>query len=147
MATFYSDQIKQLNANKLSDSGQFTGRIRQQRCSLNLAVDTIESGDTIVLARLPKGARILFGTIQNSASLGASATLAIGFAGATGSLRAAAVKTSVTPEMFGLVAASAAGDGAGEPIAAEGREVIGTIAAANLPTTGRVEIVIFYTID
>jgi hypothetical protein len=98
------------------------------------------TSDIIEVARLPKGARVLYGLLSSTVSLG-SATLAIGIAGTAAKYRAAAVFTAVdTPTLFGPAGV------AGEPLASE-EIVILTIAAAALPASGTLRVMVFYTLD
>jgi len=77
--------------------------------------------------------------ITASATAGASATIAIGVAGATGKYRAAAVFTAAnTPTMFGVAAATKAA-----PLTSPER-VIATIAVAALPTSAEYMVVDLY---
>jgi len=97
------------------------------------------SGDTITLARVPKGYRFSRGVITASATMGAAATIAIGTAASSAKYRAAAVFTAVdTPTMFGKTT----GIDAAKLTAEE--TVIATIAAASLPASGTVVIELVY---
>lgn len=119
-------------------------KLRVIEAAINLATTTaITTADEVLLGRLPPGAVFEYGIITASATMGASAALAIG-TGAThasnGQYRAAAVFTAVeTPTMFGLTAAMEAAPVTGET------DVFLTVGAANLPTSGRLNIKIFYT--
>lgn len=108
--------------------------------SATIPFDGQADGDNVVLGKLPKGAVFQYGVINGTATWGASATIAIGYAGATGAFRAAATYTSGnTPGMFGVAAAKA-------PLAAE-KTIIATIATAALPDSANVGYVdIFYTL-
>ena len=56
-----------------------------------------------MLAKVPAGYRFAFGIINGSATFGASATVAIGIAGATGKYRTAAVfHRNGSPTLFGV---------------------------------------------
>jgi hypothetical protein len=90
------------------------------------------------LAKVPAGYTFAYGIINNTATLGASATIAIGVAGATGKYRAAAVQTATGPQLFGLAAAA---DDA--PLTAE-EDVILTVAVAGLPTSAEFAVVDLY---
>jgi hypothetical protein len=114
------------------------GRVRcfNEKVVLNAQPTT----DTIEIARLPRGARVLFGLLNSTVSLGSS-TISIGPAGAAAKYRAAATFSAVdTPTFFGPAAA------AGEPTTAE-EIVLITIAAAALPSSGTLRVQIFYVID
>lgn len=138
MTVLYGDVMTKVNAAQTPDPGNKDGTLRIFSETFTLAAQA--TTDTIVIGRLPKGARFHFGILSNSATLGASATVAIGITGTTGKYRAAAVKTSVTPEIFGLEA------GMGDELAAE-EEVFITIAVAALPGAGEVRVKLFYTFD
>lgn len=100
------------------------------------------AADTIVLGELPAGAIFAYGVLTASATLGASATIAIGKAGTPAKYKAAAVFTAAdTPTLFGK--ASAADD---EPLTAI-EEVIMTIGTAALPTSSDYVIVDLYYSD
>lgn len=96
--------------------------------------------DTIEVARLPKGAVPLYGVLSNTVTLGATAQIAIGITGTTGKYRAAAVKTTVTPEVFGVSA------GLGEALAAE-EIVFITISVAALAASGTLRVQMYYTFN
>lgn len=107
------------------------GRMRRFRATVTMASQA--SGDTIVLANLPVGYSFAYGIINASATLG-SATVAIGTSASAGKYRAAAAFTAAAPTLFGVVAGSAA-----DPLTAS-EEVIATIGAAALPSSGTLEI-------
>ena len=119
------------------DGGIHGGRLRRFRASFTMAAQA--SGDDIVLARVPAGYRFAFGIINASATMGASATVAIGVAGATGKYRAAAVFTAAAPTMFGV--STAADDDA---LTAE-ETVLLTIAVAALPGSGTAYVDLYYS--
>ena len=56
------------------------GKVRSAYFSVNTTTQAISSGDTVNLATLPKGARLLGGFVSFGA-MGASATLVIGDSG------------------------------------------------------------------
>jgi hypothetical protein len=99
------------------------------------------SGDTIKLMKLPKGCVPLFGVINTDATMGATATVAIGIAGTTGKYRAAAIKTTTVPEVF-MVSTANHSAGVCTPLASE-EEILLTIAAAALPGAGNVTVDIY----
>ena len=111
-----------------ADGGIHGGRLRRFRASFPLAAQA--SGDDIVLAKVPAGYRFAFGIINGSATFGASATVAIGIAGATGKYRAGAVFTAAAPTLFGV--STAADDDA---LTAE-ETVLLTVGVAALPGSG-----------
>jgi hypothetical protein len=141
MATQYGLQMGRLRNTAPVDlpmAGDVHGRVRCFNEKVTLAAQP--TSDIIEVARLPKGARVLYGILAASVSLGSS-TLAIGVAGTATKYRAAAVFTAVdTPTLFGPAA------NIGEPLAAE-EIVIVTIGAAALPASGTLRVLIFYTLD
>ncbi|TDQ82508.1 hypothetical protein A8950_2331 [Dongia mobilis] len=119
-------------------AGDVHGRVRCFNEKVTLAAQP--TSDIIEVARLPKGARVLYGLLASTVSLG-SATLAVGIAGTPAKYRAAATFTAVdTPTLFGPAA------NIGEPLANE-EIVILTPAAAALPASGTLRVLIFYTLD
>lgn len=97
--------------------------------------------DNVLLAEVPQGHVFAFGIVNNSATLG-TAQLAIGTSkthGSNGQLRAAAVKTSTTPEVFGP---STAMDDA--PLTAPTR-YYATVGVADMPTSGVIVIDLYFS--
>ena len=93
-----------------------------------------------MLAKVPAGYRFAFGIINaGSATFGASATVAIGVAGATGKYRTAAVFTAAAPTLFGN--STAADDDA---LTAE-ETVLLTVAVAALPGSGTGYVDLYYS--
>lgn len=141
MATQYGTQMGRLRNTLPVDlpmAGDIHGRVRVFNEKVVLASQP--TSDTIEVARMPKGARVLYGIVSSTISLGSS-TLAIGIAGTTGKYRAGAVFTAVdTPTLFAPAAV------AGEPLTAE-EIVILTIGAAALPASGTLRVMLFYTLD
>ena len=120
-----------------TDGGIHGGRLRRFRASFNMAAQA--AGDDIVLARVPAGYRFAFGIINASATMGASATVAIGITGATGKYRTAAVFTAAAPTLFGN--STAADDDA---LTAE-ETVLATIAVAALPGSGTAYVDLYFS--
>lgn len=141
MATQYGTQMGRLRNTLPVDlpmAGDIHGRVRVFNEKVVLASQP--TADIVEVARLPKGARVLYGIVNSTVSLGSS-TLAIGIAGNTGKYRAGAVFTAVdTPTLFGPAAV------AGEALTTE-EIVILTIGAAALPASGTLRVVLFYTLD
>jgi len=141
MTVFYGAQMTKLRNTAPQDLpavADVHGRVRVFNEKVTLASQT--TSDTIEVAKLPKGARLLYGLLTSSVSLGSS-TVAVGIAGTTGKYRAAALFTATdTPTPFGVAA------NVGEPLAAE-EIVFLTIAAASLPASGTLRVTIFYTLD
>ena len=120
-----------------TDGGIHGGRLRRFRASFTMAAQA--SGDDIVLAKIPAGYRFAFGILNASATMGASATVAIGIAGATGKYRTAAVFTAAAPTLFGN--STAADDDA---LTAE-ETVLLTVAVAALPGSGTAYVDLYYS--
>jgi len=140
MATTYAKEVQPQEAappGKSSGAVQ-GGRVRVWRASFDMASQA--DGDNIVLARIPAGHTFLFGVLNPSATMGATATVAIGAAGATGKYRAAAVATSAGPALFGVTSAASA-----DPIGASGESVVLTIGAAALPSSGSAVVELFFS--
>jgi len=141
MATQYGLQMGRLRNTAPVDlpmAGDVHGRVRCFNEKVTLASQP--TADIVEVARLPKGARVLYGLLVSTVSLGSS-TLAIGITGTTGKYRAAATFTAAdTPTLFGPAASL------GEALTAE-EIVFLTIAAAPLPASGTLRVLIFYTLD
>ena len=119
-----------------SNGGVQGGRVRRFRATVPFAGQA--AADTVVLAEVPAGYTFAYGVINNTATLGASATIAIGTATVPAKYRAAAVQTATGPQLFGL--ASAADD---VPLTA-GERVILTVAVAALPTSAEFAVIDLY---
>lgn len=137
MAVLYGEQGTLLNAGTTLAPGMHNGTVRVLNEEITLASQG--TADTIVIGTLPKGAIPLFGVMNNSATLGSS-TVAIGITGTTGKYRAAAVKTTTTPEIFGVTA------GIGDALTAD-EEVFITIAVAALPASGTLRVMLYYAFN
>lgn len=139
MATLRGQEMTKLNAGTTPDPASVDATVRCFTEIVTLASQT--TSDTIEVARLPKGAKFLYGVLTASATLGASATIAIGVTGSTAKYRAAATFTTAdTPTFFGKAAAT------GVALTAE-ETVFITIAVANLPSSGTLVVQMFYTFD
>lgn len=141
MTVFYGNEAtKYLNTTPvvLESGALVAGRTRRYRGSFTMASQA--TTDTIVLMKVPAGVAFAYGVITASATMGATATVAIGITGATGKYRTAAVYTAAnTPTMFGNVAAI-------EAAALTAEETIFiTIAAASLPAAGTVVVDMFFS--
>jgi len=119
-----------------SDGALQGGRLRRFRATVPFAGQA--DGDTVTLALVPAGYAFAYGVINNTATFGSSATIAIGTAGAAGKYRAAAVQTATGPQLFGV--AAAADD---VPLAAA-ETVILTVGAAAMPTSANFAVVDLY---
>ena len=141
MTVFYGAQMNKLRNTVPQDLpavADVHGRVRVFNEKVMLASQT--TSDTIEVAKLPKGARVLYGLLTSTVSLGSS-TVAIGINGTTGKYRAAAAFTATdTPTPFGVAA------NIGEALTAE--EILFlTIGAATLPGSGTLRVTVFYTLD
>lgn len=142
MAVHYGTQMAKLHNStpiQLPAVSDVHGRVRVFNETVTLA-SGLNTSDAIEVAQLPKGARVLYGVLTTDTSLGSS-TVAIGIAGSTGKYRAAATFTATnTPTLFGVAT------GTGTPLAAE-ETVVVTIGTANLPASGTLRVMIFYSLD
>lgn len=120
----------------------YQASVKRMRATFTLSATAVTTSDTLLVGFLPAGSTFAFGVITASATMGASATLAIGTTGTTGKYRAAAVFTAVdTPTMFG----PATQVGAAAPALSAEEKVFITIAAASLPTAGTLVVDIYYS--
>lgn len=115
------------------------GRVRVALAEFTCASDA--AGTYTVPIRLPIGARVLTCFLNASVTMGASAQLAIGIAGATGKYRAAAVYT--TADTLTFVSLNAA---TGVALTAE-EQILLTTTVAALPASGRLLIGFLYVVD
>lgn len=141
MANSYGKQMGLLRNNvpqQLPSAGDVYGRVRCFNETVTLASQA--SGDTIEVAKLPKGARPLYGIINTDTSLGSS-TISIGPASSAAKYRAAGTFTATdTPTLFGKAG------GVGDALTAE-EIVLITIGAAALPASGTLRVQMFYVVD
>ena len=95
--TFNSDQMAVILATPpgMLDSQVNGGRVRAMIFTITLAASGLATGDDIRLGELPKGARVLGGQFVWGTAQGATATIAVGIAGATGKYFVAAVTNSL----------------------------------------------------
>lgn len=128
----YAGSLAQPRVDPIPQYG-YAARIQNYRAVITLASQA--AGDDIRLFRLPAGVYPLRGWMTSTVTLGASATVAIGIAGATGKYRAAATFTAVnTPTPFMVTGANIT---SGLPVPlATAEEVLATIAVAALPASG-----------
>jgi hypothetical protein len=138
MATLYGAQMTKVNAGTPTDPGFVNGSVRSFLEVVTLAGQA--ATDTVVVARLPKGAVLRGARIMTDTSLGTS-TIAIGVSGTTGKYRAAAVFTTTdTWEEIGQAADFHAALSAEE-------EVFISIGAAALPASGRLLVQFDYAFN
>jgi|TARA_R110000822_G_scaffold103990_3_gene230687 hypothetical protein len=138
MTVLYSAEMNDLLGTvpaSLPSGGVVDGNVRVKRATITLASQA--TSDTIVIAKAAEGETFLYGVTQASATLGSSATVAIGITGATGKYRAAATHTTTAPVVFGLQAASVT--------LAAGEEIFITIASAALPSSGTFVVDLYFS--
>lgn len=143
MSNFYGTQMNKLRNSQpvqLPASGDVAGRLRIFNEKVDLSAQAIASGDTIEIAKLPKNARLLYGHLSSTVSLG-TATIAIGITGAGNKYRNAATFTTPDqPTLFGNVA------NIGEALTGE-EIILLTVGAAALPNAGILRVMLYYTLD
>lgn len=152
MPTFYSNQLGTAAAGPDSlpvikaAAPEYAGTVKIFQATINLA--TVNGGaavtttDDIAIADVPAGYKFLYGIISSSVTLG-STTVAIGTGPVRGAYRAAAVFTAVdTPTLFGVAITG----GASATLTATTRIFL-TPAAANMPTSGTVNVQLFFALD
>jgi len=139
MAETYASEIsgQSTTPTTMANGGVVGGRLRRFRATITLASQAAD--DTIVLAKIPAGHAFAYGVINASATLGASATVAIGVSGTAGKYRAAAVFTAAAPTLFG--ASTAVDDSA---LTAE-ETVILTVGTAALPSSGTAIVDLYFS--
>lgn len=139
MATLYSNELTGFASQpvvKPSVPYGVNSKLRRFTGSVTLASQA--TTDTIVIAQVPAGMDFAYGVITSTVSLGSS-TVAIGYAGATGAYRTAAVFTATdTPTLFGNAAQVKSA-----PLAAE-QQVYITIAVAALPASGTLVVDLYF---
>jgi len=136
MANTYGTVMTKVNAGAVTDPGTYNGTLRV--ITETVAFTSQAIGDTITVAKLPKGATVIYGVLTATATAGATATLAIGIAGTTGKYRTAATFTAAnTPTLFGNATALNAALTAEET-------VIITVAADALPASGALDVTFVY---
>lgn len=138
MAETYAPEVAGLGTTPSTNAngGVQGGRVRRFRATVPFNGQAI--GDTVVLAEVPAGYTFAYGVMNATATLGGTATVAIGTASSTGKYRIAATQTATGPVLFGV--ASAADDA---PLTA-GERVILTVAAAALPDSSNFAVVDLY---
>lgn len=141
MTARYSTQMDKLHnqvPKTLPLNAEFGGHVHIQIADIPLAAQA--SGDTIEVALLPKGARVLNWQLLTDTSLG-SATVALGTAASAAKYKAAAVFTTTDTISSGMLAA------AGLAVLTAEETVLLTIAAAALPASGNLRVAMFYSLD
>ncbi len=138
MAQTYAPEVAGLGTTPTTNSygGVQGGRVRRFRATVPFDGQAI--ADTVVLAKVPAGHTFAYGVINATATLGGTATIAIGTADSVGKYRIAATQTATGPVLFGV--ATAADDA---PLTEE-EDVILTVAAAALPDSANFAVVDLY---
>lgn len=116
-----------------ADGRVYGARLRAYQATFDLSLATVKkaNGDTNVLCQVPANEKPVAIIGLASATMGGTATIALGNSGTPAKYRAAATFTTANvPQIMML---SSAGDDA--PLSAE-EEIIMTIAAADLPGSG-----------
>ncbi len=109
------------------------------RCFLEIVTLAAQAAaDRIFIARVPKGAKILGISLNASATLGGTAEIAIGIAGATGKYRASAIFTTANAWVE-----SALNSAVGVALTAD-EDIFITVAAASLPGSGTLRVKVEY---
>jgi hypothetical protein len=139
MAQTFSTELAGIDSTpvvKPSAESAYGARMKRFRATITLASQA--AGDTVVLCDLPTGFVFAYGVLNASATLGASATIAIGNATTADKYKAAAVFTAVdTPTLFGKNAAAA------EAVSSATERIILTVAVAALPASGTLVVDVY----
>jgi len=139
MANTYANEVAGLGTSPTTklNGGVHGGRIRRFRASFTMAAQA--SGDTITLAQVPAGYAFAYGIINASATMGGTATVAIGTAASAGKYRAAAIFTAAAPTLFGVNTA------VDDDALTDAETVILTVGAASLPGSGTAYVDLYYS--
>lgn len=139
MANTYSTeaQLLQNTPRQMPNASYAGGRVRRYRNTITLASQA--DGDTITCQPIPAGHVFAFGIMNASATLGASATVAIGVSGTAGKFRAAATFTAAAPTLFGLFSAM------DDDFLTAGETPIITVGTAALPSSGTFTVDFYYS--
>lgn len=149
MAKFYATNTTPRNPSApptgAMDGSLQGGHVRVYRETINLATinagAALAIGDQVVVGYASKGETFLFGVLSATATFGATATIAVGSAAASGKYRAAATFTTAdTPTLFG---AGAAGISTLGKLAAD-EEILLTVGAAASPNAGSVQVDLYF---
>lgn len=134
MTKSYSNELQQ----PLINTSVIDGKVKAYQATITLAAQAAD--DTIVIAKARQGEKFIVGFLTASATLGASATIAIGNATTAGKYRAAATFTAVdTPTTFGKNGAMAALE--------DDEEIIITVGTAALPGSGTLKVTMLFAVN
>jgi hypothetical protein len=139
MANTYSTEaaLLQLTPKQYPNASYAGGRLRRFRNTITLAAQA--DTDTITCQPIPAGHVFAFGILNATATLGASATIAIGVAGTAAKFRAAATFTAAAPTLFGLSTA------ADDDFLTSTETPIITVGTAALPGSGTLIVDFYYS--
>lgn len=138
MATSYGAQMTKVTTGAVNSPGFVNGSLRVFSEQVTYATQT--TGDTVYVARLPKGSVFLYGMLNTSVTLG-TATLAIGITGATQKyLIARTLTVTGTPTAFGVNAAVGVA-------VTQDEDLYITIAETALPTSGKLDVDVYYSFN
>lgn len=146
MATHYAAPVENLLAGiagpvNLGDPSFLGAKVHCKVKTIDLAVEDVNSGDTIVWFRVPKGSVPIVQGFLASATMGASATLDVGSATTAAKYRAAAVFTTANaPVLHGKAGALGVKRTAVEVIQS-------LVAVADLPSSGTLTFFELYTMQ
>lgn len=134
--------------NNYKDGSVFGGRMRRYRAVVTYAAQGV---GTIALMRIPPGQVFAYGILNTSVST-ATATIAIGIAGAVDKYKAAAAHTATdAPALFGRIVPTAAtahtSSEVGSSPLGEGtnEDIIATVAVAALPASGTLVVDMYFS--
>lgn len=140
MATINATQmalVKSTTADK-AHAKDVTGKVRVFRETYTLNSEV--AGTVVRVGQLPPGARVLYGILTTTVSLG-STTIKIGTSGDDDAFRTAGTFTSAnTPTFFGHTAGMALSF-------TDQTDVILTTAAATAPASGTLYVQLFYSVE
>lgn len=120
-------------------SALLSGKVRAAIAEFTAASDVVGTYTAPIV--LPKGARVLACFLNASVTMGGTATIAIGITGSTGKYRAAATYTSADTLTFSALNAATGA------VLTASEQIIMTVAAASLPSSGRLLIGFLYVIE
>lgn len=138
MANTRAAQMTKLDAGTTPAPGFVDGTVRAFAETVTYASQA--AGDTIEVARLPKGAVVL-GILLTADTSSGTATIAIGTSGSSAKYKAAAAFTATdTPTWVGKAAAL-------NTALSDEETVIITVGTAALPASGTLNVTFFYTFN
>ncbi|MEE9366720.1 MAG: hypothetical protein V3W44_08545 [Dehalococcoidales bacterium] len=147
MALQNMDNAAQFAIDRLIPAKEQWGKVRVLYDQVTMAA-ALANGDVVNIgAPIPAGARFLYGIILSTATVGATATVAIGFTPTDGSAadpnayRLAATHTVANvPDLFGHTVGI-------QTVLAVESQIDFTIGAANFPAGGELSIMMFFAVE